>query len=120
MQREESLTPLQTLAVLNDKGFLEAARALATKVQAGGAADDSAAVRSAFLRATGHLPSQAQLQALATLLAEAITYYQAHPGETAALLSSAGPPAGSPSPRTAALMVVCRALFSSEEFLRTW
>lgn len=120
VQREESLTPLQTLAVLNDKGFLEAARALATKIQAGQATDDPAAVRSAFLLATGNLPSPAQLQALATLLAEATTYYQAHPDETAALLKSAGPAAGNPEPRIAALMIVCRALFSSEEFLRTW
>ena len=38
-----------------------------------------------------------------------------------ALLQSAGKEQEGPADaRTAALVVVCRALFSSEEFLRTW
>ncbi len=121
VQREESLTPLQTLAVLNDKGFLEAARALAIKVLATKPVDDPATVRAGFESATGRPPSPSQLQPLTALFSEAATYYQTHPDEAAALLQSAGKEQEAPADtRTAALMVVCRALFSSEEFLRTW
>ena len=121
VQREESLTPLQTLAVLNDKGFLEAARALAIKVLATEPVDDPAIVRAGFESATGRPPSPSQLQPLTALFSEAATYYQTHPDEAAALLQSPGKEQEGPADaRTAALMVVCRALFSSEEFLRTW
>ena len=142
VQREESLTPLQTLAVLNDEGFLEAARAVAGTIAGSGVAHGSTAagISAAFQQITGRLPSLGQTAALTKLQNEAETYYQTHPRE-AALLLKAEPGAGSaavrdldngtsagaqkitagPAPaRTAALMLVCRALFSSDEFLRSW
>ena len=117
VQREESLTPLQTLAVLNDEGFLEAARALATKLRSTGTTpvSPSSLVTQAFQQITARLPTPAQAAALTKLHQEAATYYQSHREEAAELLKMDQAPVES-----AALMIVCRALFSSEEFLRTW
>ncbi|MDB6069475.1 MAG: Planctomycete cytochrome, partial [Verrucomicrobiales bacterium] len=122
VQREESLTPLQTLAVLNDRAFLEAARALAAKTLESPAPDPPARVISCFQRATGTLPSPPQLSALTKLHNESLAYYQSHSADAAAFLQSSGSPAaeGPGVPDQAALMVVCRALFSSGEFLETW
>lgn len=147
VQREESLTPLQTLATLNDRAFLDAARALAEKILASAPADDNAAVNLAFLQATGSEPTPAQSRAFARLFGDSLNFYRDHPAEAAQFLHSGNPSpapapaaagagetkapaeastaraaddAGAGDPRAAALMVVCRAIFSSEEFLRTW
>jgi hypothetical protein len=118
VQREESLTPLQTLAVLNDNSFLEAAAALATRVIASGPAEPVTLIQRSFELATGRLPNPVQTAALLQLLTESLAYYQANPAEATSLLQTANSTAP-PSP-AAGLMVVCRALFSSEEFLRSW
>ena len=96
-------------------------------------------VSRAFLLATGSEPTATQTNALVKLLGESAGFYKSHPEEAAQFFNSGIPalageraledlkdqknaPAGEgkPDPRAAALMVVCRALFSSEEFLRTW
>jgi aminopeptidase N len=67
---------------------------------------------------SGYQPSPAQASALLQLLTESLAYYEANPAEATTLLQSAN--ATAPPTPTAGLMIVCRALFSSEEFLRSW
>ncbi len=62
--RERSNTPLQALNLLNDRTFVEAARALAMRVAASSAGDFEAALRDAFLLALAREPTASEARNL--------------------------------------------------------
>ena len=68
VKRPRTNTPLQALLLLNDEGFVEAARALAAAVLEGRAAGDAARIAELFRRATARPPGAAEAAALGGLL----------------------------------------------------
>jgi hypothetical protein len=67
-RRNRSNTPLQALTLLNDQGFFEFARALATRVLAEGPSDDAGRMAWAFRLCLGRPPSERERQTLERLL----------------------------------------------------
>jgi hypothetical protein len=63
--RETSITPLQSLALLNDPQFIQAASALATRVIAEAGEDQQAALGAAFRWLTSRRPTAEEAQVLA-------------------------------------------------------
>lgn len=123
VRRPSTQTPLQALALMNDRGFLDAARALAEKLVRQHPATtpeaDQQRVTSAFLHLIGREPSSAQGAALASLLSESRAHYTAAPPEAKDLLLASGFEPASPdlpAPEVAATLMVTRALINSEPF----
>lgn len=125
VRRESTLTPLQALAVMNDTGFLEAARVLAEKlVRAHPAAgQQSDRVTEAFRLLTARAPTGKQMQAMDALINEAREHYSKNTGDAAALLAATGaskPDDKLPAPEVAATMLMTRALISSDAFVSSY
>jgi hypothetical protein len=66
-RRESTSTPLQSLALLNDRVFVEASLGLTRSVLASGG-DDAACAERMFRRCTSRRPSASELEALLELL----------------------------------------------------
>ncbi|MCC9642549.1 PSD1 and planctomycete cytochrome C domain-containing protein [Rhodopirellula sp. JC740] len=68
VRRERSNTPLQSLVLLNEPQFVDAARALAARILREADADDEARVQFAFRLCTGRIPDKAESLVLIDLL----------------------------------------------------
>jgi hypothetical protein len=76
-QRARTSTPLQSLVLMNDPVFVEAARAFAQRVLKEGGDDDATRLRYAWRTALSHPPSEKEIAILAkTLEAQLLTYSQ--------------------------------------------
>ena len=74
-QRARTSTPLQSLVLMNDPVFVEAARAFALRILREGGADNAARLRFAWRTALGRIPLDQELEILArTLDAQLKTY----------------------------------------------
>ncbi len=80
-------TPLQALVLMNDPTFVEAARALAQKVQNEPQGDSAARIRHAFRLATARQPSAAELAPLQEFLRKQLAHFRANPQAAKELLS---------------------------------
>lgn len=125
VRRESTLTPLQALALMNDTGFLEAARVLAGKLVRAHPqqAQQDERVVETFRLLTSRRPSDAQKKAMTALIDEAREHYTRNPGEASLLLGSTGqskPDASLPATEVAATMLMTRALLSSEAFVSSY
>jgi hypothetical protein len=69
-KRETTATPLQSLVLLNDPQFVEAARVLGEKLLKEFPRNEAARNREAFRRLTGREPDKTEAQILAQLFAE--------------------------------------------------
>ncbi len=69
-ERVETNTPLQSFVLLNDPVYVEAARALATRMIGEGGADVGTRLAFGFRLCTSRLPSEKELAILARILAE--------------------------------------------------
>ena len=69
-KRETTATPLQSLVLLNDPQFIEAARVLSEKLLKQFPNDEAARNRDAFRVLTGHAPDEIETKILAQLFAE--------------------------------------------------
>ncbi len=122
LQRQETITPQQALALMNDTGFLEAARVLSEMLVRAHceASQDSARVVDAFRRLTGRAPSRAQMDTMSALIEDARRYYQEHPAAARDLLAASGETALDPAlppEEVAATLVMTRALLGSDGFV---
>lgn len=88
VKRSSTNTPMQALVLLNDVQFVEAARALATKVILQDD-DHQIRVRHAFLSLTGRAPIEAEMQLLLALYQEQLEHYRER-GDAAKKLVSHG------------------------------
>jgi len=118
-KREATATPLQSLVLLNDPQFVEAARALAQKVLLRFPGDERARHHEAFTALIGRPPDATELQILARLFAEQRGLLARDP-ENAARLLAVGASAADPSlPRVefAATTTVVSAIMNLDEFV---
>ena len=117
-EREISNTPLQSLALLNDPSFVEAARAFAARLLRL-AASDAQRIAAAFAEAFSREPSPDETAVITKLLAQARRDFRADPGRAAALLAvgDSQPPQGADRVELAAWTAAARALLNKHEFV---
>ena len=76
-QRAKTSTPLQSLVLMNDPVFVEAARGFAQRIMKEGGPDNAAKLRFAWRTALGRIPTEKETAILAkTLDAQLLTYNQ--------------------------------------------
>lgn len=87
VERQTTFTPLQSLVLLNDPQYVEAARALAFHVQAGGSHDDRQQIAEAFRWLTSRSPKKAELNALMDLFKDQVIAFREDPASAHDLVS---------------------------------
>ncbi len=86
-KRELTATPLQSLVLLNDPQYVEAARYLAQQLVSSYADDPASRIVEAFRRLTSRPPSEAELTILKQLYDEQRATFEQHPDTAKELLS---------------------------------
>lgn len=115
-RRENTGTPMQALVLMNDVQFLEAARALATRLLAENDTETRAA--TAFRLLTSRRPEPAQLRALAGYLEREKDRFTAQPDTAREFLAATGElplPEGAPAADLAATTLMVRLLLGFSE-----
>lgn len=79
MQRSRTNTPLQSLVLLNDTQFVEAARVLAEKVMLEGKTTIKDEISYAYERVLNRPPSNAELRILSRSYAQRLKHFREHP-----------------------------------------
>ncbi len=116
-KRQSTSTPLQSLALLNDPQYVEAARKLAERMMANGGEHAEAQIAYGFRLVTSRSPEPEELAILVSLYDQKYAAYQAQPAEAEALLrvGDSTYDLRFEQPRTAALAVVANTLFNLDE-----
>ena len=117
--RPQSNTPLQSLVLLNDPSYVEAAKSLALLVLDSEAPDDRERIDFAYRRAFSRPASDREHEVLLALLGGQRTHYRANPDQARELLEvglSPVPPSLA-SAEVAAWTAVSRALINKHEFV---
>ena len=86
-RRERTATPLQSLVLLNDPQFIEAARVLAEKLIHQPDSDLESRIRQAFRLLTSRLPSPKETEILKRLYRDQKTYFDSVPNEAKQFIS---------------------------------
>jgi mono/diheme cytochrome c family protein len=117
--RNRSNTPLQSLVLLNDPSYVEAARAFAERILREGGSDDSSRVDHAFRRALSRAATAEEREVVLQLLADHRAQYAADAGAADALLGVGSRPATTeiPRPELAAWTSVARVLLNLHEVI---
>jgi hypothetical protein len=118
-KREVTTTPLQSLVLLNDPQFLEAARVLAERLVAEHPDNPEARAVEAFRRLTARPPTDRERTILARLYAEQLERFQATPDAAEKVLAVGEAPRhpALPVPETAATAVLASAVMNFDEFV---
>jgi mono/diheme cytochrome c family protein len=85
-QRARTSTPLQSLVLMNDPVFVEAARGFAQRILKEGGADQASRLRFAWRTALGRVPSDPEIAILAKALDAQLATYSQDPAAAAALV----------------------------------
>lgn len=122
VRRDETLTPLQGLALMNETGLLEAARVLAESLVRAhpDPREQDRRIEEACRRLIGRPPLPAQSVSWVRLVDEGRTYYSGVPGDAELLLSGAGehPRDTALNPvEVAATLLMTRALLAADSFV---
>ncbi|MBL8755162.1 MAG: DUF1553 domain-containing protein [Planctomycetes bacterium] len=117
-RRDRTTTPLQALALFNDRNFAEAARALAERLLAG-ESDDAARLRLGFTLCVQREPDTAERRVLLDLLADQRDAFRADPelAVAAATVGDAPPRLGLEPLEVAAWTAVTGVLLNLDEML---
>ncbi|MBK5278641.1 MAG: DUF1553 domain-containing protein, partial [Bacteroidia bacterium] len=111
IRRLRTNTPLQALVTLNDPVYMDAARALASKmIAAGGTAEGR--ISAGYKKAVFHSINDRKLKALATLYTEAFDLYKLDQKATQQILLTENA-----QPELAAMTIVANAILNLDEFL---
>ncbi len=112
--RNYSNTPQQALTLLNDPTFVEAARAMATRLLASSAGTDR--LNQAFRLAMGRDIKASERPSLEKLISDQTTYYKSNPADATKLLKVgfSPMPTGEPA-ELAAWTNLCRVVLNSHE-----
>ena len=86
-RRERTATPLQSLVLLNDPQFVEAARALAQKLMNQPDLSTEGRIPRAFRILTSRAPSQKEIEILSRLHSEQKRHFEAAPDDAKTLLA---------------------------------
>ena len=86
-QRAKTSTPLQSLVLMNDPVFVEAARAFAQRILSAPDLDDAGRIRLAWQVALSRVPTEAEFAILQGVLQQQQTTYQADAESAAKLLT---------------------------------
>ncbi len=86
-KRENTATPLQSLVLLNDTQFIEAARVLGEKLLRQHSANTTALIAGAFRTLAGRTPDDKEMSILSSLLTEQRGIYASSPEDAARLVS---------------------------------
>jgi hypothetical protein len=89
VRRARTNTPLQALALMNDKQYVEAARHFAQRILQEGGASDESRLEWAFRTATGRRPRASETAVLLDLLQRQRAEFAGDPAAAAAFLDSA-------------------------------
>jgi hypothetical protein len=118
-KREITATPLQSLVLLNDVQFLEAARVLAQQLVAAHPDNPGRRIEEAFRRVAGRLPTQREREILARLHTEQLDRFKASPEAAEKYLALGEAPRDPklPSAEVAATAVLASALLNHDEFV---
>ncbi len=118
-ERPVSNTPLQSLILLNDPTYVEAAKALAERVLRSGAADEKSRIDFAFHEAFSRQADAKEHEVLTRLLAGERKRLEEKPGQADKLLSVGLAPAPSDLDKAelAAWTGVARAILNKHEFI---
>ena len=117
--RAQSNTPLQSLVLLNDPSYVEAARALAGRVLQEGLASDRERIDLAYRLAFSRPATPPEQEILLALAAAQRARYAAQPAQAGELLAVglSPSPAGLDPPELAAWTAVSRAVLNKHEFV---
>jgi hypothetical protein len=118
-KRESTATPLQSLVLLNDPQYVEAARVLAERVIEAGPADTSSRIDAVALAVLAREPTPRERQILGSLWEEQRTWFRDHPEEATRLLSVGEKPRREtlPADELAALTMVAATCLNHDEFV---
>ncbi len=118
-KREPTTTPLQSLLLLNDPQFLEAARVLAERLLANHPDHVDPRIVDAFRRLAGRRPDARETDILRRLYHEQKAHFEAHPEAAAKYLAIGEKPrnAALPAPEVAATTVLANALMNHDAFV---
>lgn len=117
--RPKSNTPLQSLVLLNDPTYVEAAKALAVRILGSDASDDAGRIDFAYQRAFSRQATEREHDVLSTFLENQRAHYDALPNEAGALLGTGlyAVPSAMDDVEVAAWTAVSRALLNKHEFV---
>jgi hypothetical protein len=118
-KRDVTATPLQSLVLLNDPQFVEAARVLAQRLLRRYPHDAAARNREAFRSLVGRAPDDAEARILAQLFAEQRDLFARNENDAIGLLLVGDSDADSDLPRvdSAAMTTVISAIMNFDEFV---
>lgn len=117
--RAQSNTPLQSLVLLNDPSYVEAARAFAVRIMESGAAGDGERIDFAYRNAFSRSPSEPEIEVLIPFLQAQRAHFSNRPSQAAELLGIGlhSPPSTLDAAELAAWTSVCRAMLNKHEFV---
>ena len=118
-RRETTTTPLQSLVLLDDPQYLEAARVLAEKLVREHHEDVDAGIVDGFRVATGRAPKLAESDSLRRLYREQLEVFEADPkaAEQYLKIGERTADASLPSSQLAAMSVVASTMMNLDEFV---
>lgn len=119
VSRQKTATPLQSLVLMNDPQFVEAARVLAERSAEAAEADAGSRISYLFKSLVGREPSPAELAPLQQLFTEELAQFQANPTRAQLLLQVGEYPVESQEEPTsiAAYTIVASTIMNFDEFV---
>jgi hypothetical protein len=118
VKRQVSSSPMQSLALLNDPQFVEAARFVAARMMKEGGATPETRIRYGFRLITGRHPSPKEQQSALTLYREEEAAYRNEPAKRQSLLATgAGKVEGLDELQLTAFSNLALALMNTDAFL---
>ncbi len=117
--RASSNTPLQSLVLLNDPTFVEAAKAFAVRILESDASNSRGRLDYAFRTALSRAATPDEHEVLAGFLARQLAHYRENPHQADALLGTGlyEAPGALERPEAAAWTSVARAILNKHEFV---
>ena len=118
-RRETTSTPLQSLVLLNDPQFVEAARMMAERVVRQRGADLDGRIEDVFRMLTSRRPKAPERGVMRRLYQEQLKYFMAHPESAEKYLATGEHPRdiGLPAAELAATAVLAGTLMNHDEFV---